>query len=217
MCKYLSGVSGPVRVAICMCAIAMQHSHALRAKAIVCIGEPCEYMHKNVCFRVSAPSSRRILPPLGPLSRTLLQLPCLYIGPTYRDDYDVVAARRENVFGSGTCQPNVNLSGTSRNDYAHDLHLRAVVQSCIRATILPLRKVVSADTRSWKNSIDFVLGQVYLSDTDSCDLSPRNYLSVGKVTHNFRVSHISAPEFLLYFLLLVDEYSVKIQDSGIYT
>lgn len=64
---------------VCVCAIAMQHSHAhanvhaLRAKAIVCIGEPCEYMHKNFCFRVSAPSSRHILPPLGPLSRTFPQ------------------------------------------------------------------------------------------------------------------------------------------------
>lgn len=36
-----------------------------------------------------------------------------------------VYARCENVFGSGTCQPNVNLSGTSPNDYVHDLHRHA--------------------------------------------------------------------------------------------
>lgn len=29
---------------------------AVRAEAAVCIGESCEYMHKNVCFRVPAPS-----------------------------------------------------------------------------------------------------------------------------------------------------------------
>lgn len=31
-------------------------------KAAVCIGEQCEYMHKNVCFRVPAPSPRGVLP-----------------------------------------------------------------------------------------------------------------------------------------------------------
>lgn len=105
MCKYLSGVSGPVRVAymyVCDRDAALTRAtyirarSRLRAEAVVCIGEPCEYMHKNVCFRVSAPSSRHIFPraPCSTSSRTLLHLPCLYTEPTYRDDDDVVAAPR---------------------------------------------------------------------------------------------------------------------------
>lgn len=83
-------------------------------------------------------------------------------------------ARRENVFGSGTCQPNVNLSGTSRNDYAHDLHRRAAVQSCICAATgsTLARETVGAEALSLKEL------RTLFSDTDSCDFSPWNCLSV---------------------------------------
>lgn len=58
------------------------HAHARGTRraatsATVCIGESCEYMHKNVCFCVPAPSSGH--PPSGPLaptsSRASLRLP----------------------------------------------------------------------------------------------------------------------------------------------
>lgn len=136
MCKYLSGSIG-ADASCCMhmlrsrCSARIRtHSHAytgaitLRAEAAVCIGELCEYMHKNVCFRVPAPSpSISTLRP-DPFRTSLPRFPpCLCADvPRPRRRHRRAYARRENVFGSGTCRPNVNLSGTSRNDYAHDLH-----------------------------------------------------------------------------------------------
>jgi len=119
----------------------------------VCIEESCEYMHKNVCFRVPAPLSSPC-PELSPYRCPPLHLSCLYTDGTTTTTTTSSAperrayAQRENVFGSGTYQPNVNLSDTSRNDYAHDLHRRAVVQSCICAAVPARSRVaVDADTR----------------------------------------------------------------------
>lgn len=106
MCKYLSRVSGPARVAICWCMIALQrsctHPHAhtgaiLCAEAAVCIGEPCEYMHKNVCFHVPA-----LVPLLYPSAAILAYMPGRRCRRRHRRAY----VPCENVFGSRTCQPN---------------------------------------------------------------------------------------------------------------
>lgn len=116
---------------------AARFRHRLRAvgdactysRRALCTGEPCEYMHKNVYLRVPLKlCAPRLSHPTTPRASSPLVAPLL--APIDARRPSQPHAPRENVFGSRTCQPNVNLSGTSRNDYVHDLH-RRTVQSCI--------------------------------------------------------------------------------------
>lgn len=170
------------------------------AVAAVCIGEPCEYMHKNVCFRVPAPSPRhppadsrtdepsRANPSVQPAARRA------YTGVPRRRRRRCsrrrAYAQRRNVFGSGTYQSSVNLSGTSRNDYAHDLHRRAVAQSCIRTAILaPAR-----DSRCGYPTVK----ELCPVDTDACGLPSPNALSMPDrvIAHNPGISYVSITQTL---------------------
>lgn len=162
MCKYLSRVSGPARAAICTRMIVLQHSytHATRTHTQL----QSYYARKpqyasgscvNTCIKMSAFACLHPSPRYPPLSDSFctprLRFSCLYAG---------IPRRRRRRHRRVCVQPAkmssdlervsrmLTLSGTSWNDYAHDLHRRMAMQSCIRAaTVPPSRETVDADAR----------------------------------------------------------------------
>lgn len=149
------------RVAALVHARTRTHTGAavLRAEAAVCIGELCEYMHKNVCFRVPAPSpSVSILPPAetplpDPFRTPLPPIPRART-PTYHDDdvVDVIVAR---VYRA---KMSLDLERASRMltfparrgmiTLMTYIDVGGSAIMCIRAaTVLPSRETVDADAR----------------------------------------------------------------------
>lgn len=183
MCKYLSRVSGPAPVA-CMHMYDRSYTYATRMHT-----QPQSYYARkpqyasgncvNTCIKMSTFAClhpRPRYPPSGPLLRTPFvplyrdtRVPiCRRVPPMTMSSTSsaYVCAPCENVFGSGTCQPNVN-------PIRHVVEwLRSWPTSADGSAIMyPCRRrsTLARDSRCGCSLKEL---RTLFSNTDSCDFSP---------------------------------------------